>query len=306
MSNRKNKDFIKLHFIVLIWGFTAILGSLITIPSVEIVFYRTLLSAIGLGIVLFWRKIPFSVPKKALPIILFTGVMIGFHWIFFFAAARVSTVSVCLVGMATTSLWTSLIEPLFNKKKISIYEVSLGLLVIAGLYIIFKFEFEHGLGLTLAILSALIAAFFSVSNSFLTKKYNHYVLNFYEMIGACIVTVLFFPIYTHYFTEGVGLQLKMTNTDIIYMTILALVCTVYAYSASIELMKRISAFALNLVVNLEPVYGIILALIIFGDKEKMAPEFYFGTFIILLSVLSYPVLNKWLLAKSGSLPKTGR
>lgn len=284
-------DFLKLHFIVFLWGFTAILGLLISIPSVELVFWRTLVAAAGLGVLLVLRKRDFRLGLVEILKIMGTGILISLHWILFFASARVSTASVCLAGMATCSLWTSLLEPLMMKRQIKVFEVALGFVVILGLYIIFRFEFGYALGLSMAVVSALLSALFSVINAKFTHYHNPYMITFYEMIGACLGTVLFFPIYTLYFTDQ-GLNLMPVGTDWFYIFLLAIVCTVYAYSISVELMKRLSAFVVNLAVNLEPVYGIILALIIFGDKEQMQPGFYLGTIVILLSVLSYPILNQ--------------
>lgn len=285
------KDYLKLHFIVFLWGFTAILGLLITIPSVELVFWRTFLASIGLGLLLVFRRRNFKLGRLEVLKITATGALISLHWIFFFASARVSTASVCLAGMATCSLWTSFLEPIMNKRRINLYEVGLGGLVILGLYIIFRVEFTHVLGLSMALLSALLAALFSVINGQFTHRHNPYMITFYEMIGACLSTVLFFPVYMMLFTKG-ELNLTPLALDWFYISILALVCTVYAYSVSVELMKRLTAFVVNLTVNLEPVYGILLALIIFGEKERMLPGFYAGTAIILLSVLSYPLLNR--------------
>ena len=292
------KDYIQLHFIVFLWGFTAILGLLISIPSVEIVFWRTLLAAAGLGVLLLLRKRDFKIGFVEGLKIGGTGVLISLHWILFFASARVSTASVCLAGMATCSLWTSLLEPILFKRSIKLFEVMLGTVVIIGLYVIFRFEFDHALGLTMAIVSAILSALFSVLNAKFTHRLNPYMITFYEMLGACLGTVLFFPLYTGLFSDA-GLKLLPKGLDWVYILILALVCTVYAYSISVELMKRMTAFVVNLAVNLEPVYGIILALIIFGEKEQMQPGFYLGTAIILLSVLAYPILNR--LFKSGRL-----
>jgi drug/metabolite transporter (DMT)-like permease len=286
------REYLHLHFLVLIWGFTAILGLLITIPAVEVVFYRTLISAIGLGIIIYFKKYPLWIGKREIFQILGTGMLIGAHWILFFGSARVSNASVCLAGMATTSFWTSFLEPLMNNRKIKWFEVALGVLVIVGLYVIFRFEFSHALGLTMAIGSAFIAALFTVINGRFTLKHNHYTITFYEMTGAFIGTALFFPFYRLFIAESQALQLDLTLMDLLYLGILALICTVYAYSASIQLMQKISAFVINLTVNLEPVYGILLAFIIFGDSERMHLGFYIGAAIILISVLAHPVLNK--------------
>ncbi|MCH7402737.1 DMT family transporter [Belliella kenyensis] len=285
------KDYLMLHFIVLIWGFTAILGLLITLPSVEIVFYRTLIASGFLGLVFLVKRRKVRLAPQELGKVVGTGFLISLHWILFFWAAQVSTASVCLAGMATTSLWTALVEPMVNKSKVKWFEIMLGMLVISGLYVVFSFEGGYWLGLTMAVASALIAAIFTVINGRLTKRHSPYVLTFYEMMGACIFSVLFMPIYAVFFTDGVGLQLAPVGLDWLWLFVLGGVCTVYAFSVSVELMRRLTAFAINLTVNLEPVYGIVLAVLIFGEKEKMTPGFYLGTVIILISVLLYPIFN---------------
>ena len=286
------KHYFLLHLVVLIWGFTAVLGLLISIPSVEIVFYRTLFAAISLYLLLYFSNQPIRLAPKPTLYIIATGCLIGAHWILFFGAARVATASVCLAGMATSSLWTSLIEPFFYSKKIKFYEVALGVVVIVGLYIIFRFEFDHALGLAMAIASAILASFFTVINSKFTKHHYHYTITLYEMVGAFLFTLLFLPFYTSFISEGI-VQWLPTLLDGVYLLILVLLCTVYAYSASVQLMKYVSAFAVNLTNNMEPVYGILLALIILGDDEQMTPGFYLGTSIILISVLAYPLIRRY-------------
>lgn len=291
-ASEKWTDYFMLHFIVLIWGITAILGKLITIPAVEVVFYRTLIASVGLGVLLVIRKRSFNIGRKYMLQMLGTGFLISAHWILFFAAARVSTVSVCLAGMATCSLWTSVLDPIVNGKKIKFFEVVLSLLAIAGILIIFRVEFTYKLGLIMAIISALLAAVFTIINARFAKAYNPYMVTFYEMIGACLGTVLFFPFYSKLIVEQ-PLQLIPEQMDWLYILLLALLCTVYAYSVSVQLMKRLSAFVINLTVNLEPVYGILLALIIFGEEEKMSEGFYLGGLLILTSVLLYPLIRKF-------------
>ncbi len=255
-----SKDFLHLHFLVLIWGFTAILGVLITIPAVEIVLFRTLMASAALGLLLYVRKMSFRLGSKEILKMLSTGLLMSAHWILFFAAARISTVSVTLAGLATCSLWTSFIEPMLTHRKIKWFEVALGSMGMIG----GKFAVRH----------------------------NHYMITFYEMIGAFLGTVLFLPLYVRYLAPEGVLQLSPTALDWLYLSLLALVCTVYAYSIAVQLMQKISAFVINLTVNLEPVYGIILAVLIFGDDEKMTDGFYIGTLIILASVLIYPILNR--------------
>lgn len=288
--NATLKDYLMLHFIVLIWGFTAILGALISLQSLELVFYRTLIAAIGIAVLFYFRKKSLAMSRHDMLKVLGVGVVIALHWILFFWSAQVSTVSVCLAGLATTSLWTAFIDPFFKKTKIKWYEVALGVIVISGLVVIFSFETGYWLGISMALGSAFLGAVFSVLNSTLAHKHNPYQITFYEMIGACLFTILFMPIYAYYLSAD-GLNMSLEGYDWLWLLILGGVCTVYAFSVSVELMKRLTVFTINLSVNLEPVYGIILAVLIFGDSEKMTPQFYLGTAIILVSVLSYPILN---------------
>jgi drug/metabolite transporter (DMT)-like permease len=287
------RDYLMLHFIVMIWGVTAILGLLISLPALELVFYRTLIAAVGVAFVAFLRKKELKVSGPELLKILGVGVLISLHWIFFFWSARVSTASVCLAGMATTSLWTAFVDPLINRTKIKWYEVALGLMVISGLLVIFQFESGYWLGLSMALISALLSALFSVFNGRLTMRHNPYQITFYEMGAASLFALMFMPIYAEFLNDGQPIQWAWQGNDWFWMLILSGVCTVYAFSVSVELMKRLSVFTLNLTINLEPVYGIVLAVLIFGEKEKMTPQFYLGTLIILISVLIYPVINYW-------------
>jgi drug/metabolite transporter (DMT)-like permease len=288
------KDYIQLHFIIILWGFTAILGLLIKVHPVDLVFYRTLLASVGLFIIIIYRKLPLIVSSVYMAKFLGTGFIIAAHWILFFGSARVSTASVCLAGMATTSFWTSLIEPLVNNRKIRLLEVFFGLIVILGLYMIFHFEFNHALGLSLALVSALLASVFTVINSKFTHTHNQHTISFYEMAGACFITGIFIPFYHLFIGDESIFPGFPSSMDWFYLAILAFACTVYPFTVSIELMKRISAFIVNLSINLEPVYGIILAFLIFGDKERMNTGFYLGTLVILLSVVLYPVIRIYL------------
>ncbi len=290
--NQEVRDYLLLHFIVLLWGFTAVIGLLIEIPTVELVFFRTLLSSLLLFAVIRISQISFRVTNRKDSFrIIFVGILFAAHWILFFLSARVSTASICLAGMATTSLWTSFIEPVYFKRKVRLFEVILSVLALLGMVIIFRVELDYVLGLILALGSALCSALFTVINSTVTKRNDHFVITFYEMGIATVVVALSFPYYQLYIT-GQPLQMTPSLSDWFYIFVLAGVCTVFAYSYSIKLMKRLSAFSINLTVNLEPIYGILLALIILGDSEKMSPGFYLGAALIMVSVLTYPVINR--------------
>ncbi len=288
-----SKDYFHLHFIVLIWGFTGVIGVLISIPPVEMVFYRTLLASFGLGFLLFYRKATFNPGPAAILSFMGTGALFAAHWILFFASARISTVSVSLVGYATCAFWTSLLEPLMTKDRIKGYEVVFGLMVLLGIYIIFQFEFEHALGLVLALACAVIASVFGVLNRIFAQKHNHYTITFYEMTGAWLSIALFFPLYLTTFAEDGQLQLIPTSVDWMWLIILSLVGTVYTIATVTEILKRVSAYSVTLIFNMEPVYGIVLALMVFGRKEAMAWQFYLGTLVIVASLVAYPMVKKY-------------
>ena len=204
-KNQHIKDYLRLHFIVLLWGFTAILGKLLTVPPVELVFWRTALAATGLAALLRLRGQTWRVPAGQAVRLLGVGALVAAHWITFFLAARLSSVSVCLAGLATLALWTSLLEPLLLWRRVRGYEVGLGLLTLLGLYLVSQAELDQLLGLGVAVLSAGLSALFSVLNSKLIKTHPPLRLTFYEMLGACLSIVAFFPVYSRYFTAGKGL-----------------------------------------------------------------------------------------------------
>jgi drug/metabolite transporter (DMT)-like permease len=285
-------DYLKLHFIVFLWGFSAILGKLVTLPAVEMVWYRSLLAAIGMGAVIFFTRGQFKVARADLLKLFGIGFIVAFHWIVFFGSARVSNVSVSLVGFATNSLWASLLDPWFNKTQIKKYEVILGMIVLTGLYIIFSFDFQYKLGLLLGISAGFTSSLFSVFNSKMVKRIPARSITFYEMIGVFLGTGVFFPFYKMLWADNHHLNLVPSGMDLLYIGVLAGVCSVYAYTVAVELMKRISVFMIQLTLNLEPVYGIIMAVIIFGQQEKMNFNFYVGTAIILGAVITYPFVKK--------------
>ncbi|WP_428654771.1 DMT family transporter [Runella sp.] len=283
-------DYLHLHFLVVIWGFTAILGKLINpeLSRISLTFFRTLLAAVGLALVLsIWKEWK-RISSKDRWAMLGVGAIMGLHWLTFFASAHVSSASVCLAGMSTTSLFTSLLEPLFARRRVRTLEIFLSLLVILGLYLIFRFQVDQALGLGLALISAFLAALFTIANSRFARRHNALLITFYEMNGATLAMSVGLA--------GVALTNGLTakevipeSTDWFWLVILAFVCTVYAYSAATHLLKKISPFTLNLTINMEPVYGMILAYFILD--ERMTAGFYTGALVILLAVIIYPMLN---------------
>ena len=288
-----NRDFLKLHFIVFLWGFTAILGKLVHISSVEMVFYRSFLAFLGMGALMLLSKgISFKISNIDFLKVLFTGFIVAIHWLSFFGAGRISNPSTSLIGFATCSLWAAFLEPLAKRRKISMVEVGLGLVVIAGLVIIFSFDFKYKLGLFLAVISGLTAALFSVINSKLVTRVNEFAITLYEMAGASIAVLLFFPLFTTFMGGETPFAEMPSFSDWFYIALMAFACSIYAYTVSIDLSRRISVFVIQLTLNLEPVYGIVLALIVFGKQEVMNANFYVGTLVILSAVLFYPFIKK--------------
>ena len=281
MQENNFKNYLLLHLIVFIWGFTAILGALITIDAIPLVWYRMLLAVLFIAIYFLWKKKSFKVDRAGLLKFFFTGVVIALHWVFFFKAIKVSNVSVALVTMSTGAFFTALIEPVFFKRKINTLEIFLGVLVIAGLYIIFNFESQYKLGIIYALIASFLGALFAVLNGLFIKKYTAEIISFYQLFFGVVVITMYL-LFTNQFTVSF---FQIPTLDWWYLLILSSVCTAYAFIASVEVMKYLSPYTVMLTINLEPIYAIILALFIFGDEEQMSATFYLGAFIVLSVVL---------------------
>lgn len=285
MKLKVSNDLI-LHFTVMIWGFTAILGALISIGEVHLVWYRVLLASLSLFIYFKVRKTNFKVSKESFFKIFATGGIVGLHWILFFGSIKASTVSVGIVCLSSLTLFTAILEPLFKAKSISFFEILVGMLIILGIYTIFKFETQYKTGIIMGISSALCASIFSIINSKLIKNNSAPVITFYEMLGACFWISLYLLI-----SGGFNSQIIPNTKDIFYLLILSTICTSFAYVLGVHVMRELTAFKVALVTNLEPIYSIILALLIFRESEEMTGGFYIGAIIILASVFMYPVIK---------------
>jgi drug/metabolite transporter (DMT)-like permease len=281
MQESRLKNYLLLHLIVLIWGFTAILGALISLEAIPLVWYRMSLAVVFIFIYFLICKKSFKVDRIAIAKFFVTGILIALHWIFFFKAIKVSNVSVALVTMSTGAFFVSLIEPLFFKRSIKVLELVLGFCVCIGLYIIFNFESQYQLGIFYALISSLLSAFFSVFNGLFIQKYDASKISLYQLFfGVVFITVYLL------FTNGFSASFfEISKVDWGYLLILGSICTAYAFITSVKVMKYLSPYTVILTLNLEPIYAIILALFIFGEEEKMNPEFYFGAFIVLFVVL---------------------
>lgn len=281
MQGNKLKNYLLLHIIVFIWGFTAILGALISIDAIPLVWYRMALTVIIIAVYFLLTKKTFAIEKTAILKFAFSGIIIAVHWITFFHAIKISNVSVALVTMSTGALFTSLLEPLFFKRKIKFLEIFLGLLVILGLYIIFNFESQYTVGIIYALISAFLSALFAVLNGIFVKKHNPATISFYQILFGVVAITLYLLITNGFTTSFFQLQ----PSDWMYLFILSSICTAWAFIESVKVMKYLTPYTVMLTINLEPIYAIILALIVFGEKEQMNIEFYYGAFIVLFVVL---------------------
>ena len=287
MQKDRLGSLIHLHIIVFIYGFTAILGKLIVIDSLSLVWYRMGLASVFILVYLRFSKIRLQVTTRALLWFTFAGIVVALHWVTFFWAIKVSTVSIALAMMSTGAFFTALIEPLVYKRKVIGYEILLGLLVILGLYLIFSVESGYAYGMIIALVSAFLVAIFSIINAKLVKEHMPSVISFYELaIGTLFLSIILGA--KGSFTADFFM---LTTSDWGYLIILSLVCTSYAFIASVKIMRVITAYTVMLTNNLEPVYGILLAWVIFGAEEKMSPLFYVGALIILVTVIANGILK---------------
>ena len=291
MQKNNLKHFIHLHFLVFIAGFTAVLGELISNSSVSIVWHRMLIASILTIFFILLKKKSLKINLKQLLKYSFLGLIIALHWITFFEGIEQSNISVTLAMFSTAAFFTSFLEPLFFKRKIIFYEIILGLLVVVGVYLIFNAEFNFINGIILGILSAFFASLFSVLNGVMIQNDSAVKISFYEFVSG----VIFITIYL-IFTDNIN-TLNIENylsLNYLYIFILGSVCTAYAFIASVYLLKFITPYSVVLTYNLEPIYGILLALLFFGDNEKMSFQFYIGLFLILSSVLINMYVKKTL------------
>ena len=287
MLSDNTKSYIKLNWIVFIWGFTAILGRLITLDALPLVWFRMLFAVVFIFIYNKITNTSIKLPKKVILKFLVAGLVIALHWFTFFRAIKVSNVSITLACLSTGAFFASLIEPIFFKKKIIWYEIFFGLLVVVGLSIIFNVEGQYSEGIILALISAFLSASFAVINSKFVENYEPKVISFYELLGG----VLFFSLFLLGSSSFNADFFQITLNDFMYLLILSSVCTAYAFIASTSVMKFLSPYTVMLTINLEPIYGILLAVIIFKEKEQMSSTFYLGAFIILITVILNAVIK---------------
>lgn len=272
---------LRLHLIVFMWGFTAILGKMISLDSTVLVFYRMGLTALSLFIFLrLIKRYPIGLPSRVMLQLLGVGVIMGLHWLFFFESIKVSNVSITLSCIAMSTLFASFIEPIIYKRRIDWLEVLLGFVILGCMGLIFRTEFSYWLGILYGVICAFFGVIFSTLNGKLAQKASASYIIFYEMVGGWLLvsSILLFrgEVYDTFF---------IPTKDWVLLLILAIGFTAYPMIESTSLMKHISPFTLILTVNLEPVYGIILAYFIFESSEHMNPMFYLGASIMIITII---------------------
>ncbi|AWG21974.1 EamA family transporter [Flavobacterium faecale] len=292
MQNDSLKSYLTLHFIVFIWGFTAVLGALLTIESSAIVWYRMLMASCFLGLYILYKKKSFKVGLNFFMKLVFVGLLIALHWILFFKAIQVSNVSITLSIFSLGAFLASLMEPLFYGRKIIAYEVFFGLITILGLGLIMQVEVHYLEGMMYAFISILIGVLFTIFNGKLIQKHDATVITFYEFLSG----VFFISIYYISQQRFTADFFVLSTNDWMVLLALSSVCTAYAFTAGVKVMEKLSPYTVMLTTNLEPVYGIVLAYLILGDKEKMSFGFYIGALLILVMVIMngvYKNKRKW-------------
>ncbi|MDR1624108.1 MAG: DMT family transporter [Tannerellaceae bacterium] len=270
--------FIKLHLSILLAGFTGILGKIITLNEGLLVWYRMMLAAVVMGGVLLLRR-----PRYPRPYRLFgVGSLLALHWVFFFGSIKASNVSVGVVCFSLTGFFTALLEPLLNHRRASFKEVAFSLITLAGIGLIFHFDVRYRTGIVLGVVSALLAALFTITNKQAGGKCASSVMLFYEMLGGFLLLTLLMPLYLYFFPVETILP---DTQDVAWLLIFVVFCTVLLYLLQIDVLKQISAFTVNLSYNLEPVYSILIAMLFLGEAKELSFFFYTGLGLILLSVL---------------------
>lgn len=281
MRNDKFKSYLNLHLIVFIWGFTAILGALLTITADAIVWYRMFFAAVFLSLFIVFKKKSFRIPLKFFLKLIFVGLLIALHWVFFFQAIHVSNVSITLSVFSLGAFFASLLEPVFYGRKLLWYEVFFGLIIVAGLAMIMKVEVNYISGMLYALVSIILGVLFTLMNGKLIENHDATVISFYEFLSGVFFISIYFLCQNKFSVDFFVLSF----TNWVLILILASICTAYAFTASVKVMEKLSPYTVMLTTNLEPVYGIILAYFIIGGKEKMSTSFYIGAVIIIITVI---------------------
>lgn len=288
--NPEKKAYFYLHIAVLLFGFTALFGRLVSVSEFAIVWWRLLITCLSLPLFANVFKHLKTLSRGTVLRLLGIGWVVAFHWVFFFGAVKYSNVSVTLVCLSTAAFFTSILEPIVTQKKIQWYELALGLLIIPGMALIVRdVDTSMYTGIVLALLSAVFAAVFTVLNKVQVANVDPPTMTFVELGSGLILLSFLYPVYNYFFEATTFWPQGM---DWAYLIFLALFCTSLAFVFALKALQHLSAFTSNITINLEPVYGIILAWFIFQEYKELGPYFYVGMIIILISVLTYPLLKR--------------
>lgn len=273
---------IKLHISVFLAGFTGILGVLISLNEMSLVWYRIMITVVSLSVLFKITGKSSQLPKPTAVRFLLIGCLIALHWVAFFGSIKLSNVSIGLVCFSATGLFTALLEPLLVTKKIQLVEVGLGIISLLGIYLIFHFDQRYQTGIIVGIIAAFLAALFSVLNKRQVNKAEPLVIMLYELTGGLLVLTLLMPLYRYFFPT---MNIFPTLSDWGWLIVLSWLCTIVAMQLMLDSLKKVSAFTQNLSLNLEPVYAIIMAFILFDENKQLTYSFYYGVGLIILSVV---------------------
>lgn len=276
------KAFIQLHIAVFLAGFTAILGNIISLKEGVLVWYRLLFTIIILGVFLLLKKKLEKISAREALKITAVGGVIALHWLTFYGSIKYANVSVALVCLSSSSFFSAVTEPFFLKKKMVYTELILSLFSIAGIYIIFDFHPQYKTGILFGMVSAFLSAVFPIFNKQLLGTHQPRLLTLYELTGGFLVLTLVFPLYNYFFP---AVEFIPTGADVFWLLILSVICTIIAFEMQLNALRSISAFSVNLSFSLEPIYGIALAFLFFGENKLFHSQFYIGLLLILLAVI---------------------
>jgi drug/metabolite transporter (DMT)-like permease len=278
------KAYLQMHFAILLWGFTGIFGKAIQMNAIMIVWYRMILSAVALIPFMMQTKIFVWPSKKELLQQCGVGIIVCLHWLLFYGAIKASNVSIALSCFSSVSLFSALLEPIIYKQKINKGNILLAVLVMAGIYIIFSFQKLYAWGIVLALFSALLGALFTILNKKFVAQHAPATVTFVELISGFAFLSIVLP----FILPALQFNFEIPSAlDWLWLILLSVVCTSVAFTLSLEALKKINAFTMNLSVNLEPLYSITLAILIFHENKLLNTGFYIGTFIVISSVFIY-------------------
>ncbi|QEM13158.1 DMT family transporter [Mucilaginibacter rubeus] len=283
------KTFVLLHIAVVLAGFTGVFGKLISLNEYLLTWYRTLFSFLFLVVIVWIQRAQFNHSRVNIWEMGKAGLLIAFHWVFFYASIKYSNVSVGVVCYCLTSFFTAFLAPLINRKPFNITELLLSTLTLAGIGLIFHFDTSFRTGIVLGVISSFLASLYTIFNERLVKKYDATVMNMYQMLTGSAALTIVLPVYLYFFPSKTILP---GTLDIFYLLILALFCTVGLYVMVAEVLKKISAFTVNLTFNLEPVYSILLAMVLFNESRQLNVSFYAGLLVIIISVVLQAGLSR--------------